>query len=83
MVSKGWTYRALRLLAPRRHQSKIYTESNQSDFWRIFGDLTSMQTLAIYRRLLVRIDCEINRNGCVSQRVARYRNGLKETVGVA
>jgi hypothetical protein len=36
------------------HQSKIYTESNQSDFWQIFGDLTSMQTLALYRRLLVR-----------------------------
>jgi hypothetical protein len=36
------------------HQSKIYTESNQSDFSRIFGDLTSMQTLAIYRRLLIR-----------------------------
>jgi hypothetical protein len=37
-----------------RHQSKIYTESNDSDFSPIFGDLTSMQTLAIYRRLLVR-----------------------------
>ena len=36
------------------HQSKIYTESIQSDFPQIFGDLTSMQTLAIYRRLLVR-----------------------------
>jgi hypothetical protein len=36
-----------------RHQSKIYTESNDSNFSRIFGDLTSMQTLAIYRRLLV------------------------------
>jgi hypothetical protein len=36
------------------HQSKIYTESNQSDFSQIFGDLTSMQTLALYRRLLVR-----------------------------
>jgi hypothetical protein len=36
------------------HQSKIYTESIQSDFTEIFGDLTSMQTLAIYRRLLVR-----------------------------
>ena len=37
-----------------RHQSKIYTESNHWDFWQIFADLTSMQTLAIYRRLLVR-----------------------------
>jgi hypothetical protein len=36
------------------HQSKIYTESIQSDFPQIFGDLTSMQTLALYRRLLVR-----------------------------
>jgi hypothetical protein len=35
-----------------RHQSKIYTESNQSDFLEIFGGLTSTQTLAIYRRLL-------------------------------
>jgi hypothetical protein len=38
----------------RRHQSKIYAESNQSDLSRIFRDLTSMQTLAIYRRLLVK-----------------------------
>jgi hypothetical protein len=37
-----------------RHQSKIYTESNQSGFQRIFADLSSMQTLAIYRRLLVK-----------------------------
>jgi hypothetical protein len=35
-----------------RHQSKIYAESNQADFSRIFRDLTSKQTLAIYRRLL-------------------------------
>jgi len=40
--------------ADSHHQSKIYTESNQSDFSRIFGDLTSTQTLALYRRLLVR-----------------------------
>jgi hypothetical protein len=40
-------------LGENRHQSKIYTESNQSDFSQIFGDFTSMQTLAIYRRLLV------------------------------
>jgi hypothetical protein len=44
----------LPLFARNRHQSKIYTESNDSDFSRIFGDLTSMQTLAIYRGLLVR-----------------------------
>jgi hypothetical protein len=37
-----------------RHQSKIYTESNQPGFLQIFGELSSMQTLAIYRRLLVR-----------------------------
>ncbi len=36
------------------HQWKIYTESNQWDFSRIFDVLSSMQTLAIYRRLLVR-----------------------------
>jgi hypothetical protein len=39
-----------RLLA---HQSKIYTESSRSNFSRIIRDLTSMQTLAIYRRLLM------------------------------
>jgi len=42
-------------LRKNRHQSKIYTESNQSDFSQIFDDLTSMQTLAIYRRLLVKV----------------------------
>ena len=42
------------LLRQIRHQSKIYTESNQSDFSRIFGDLSSMHTLAIYRRLLAK-----------------------------
>jgi hypothetical protein len=36
------------------HQSNIYAESNHSGFQRIFGDLTSMETLAIYRGLLVR-----------------------------
>jgi hypothetical protein len=54
MVSKWWMRLAPALLQENRHQSKIYTESNQSDFSRIFGDLTSKQTLAIYRRLLVR-----------------------------
>jgi hypothetical protein len=46
-----------RYVGPSRtfgHQSKIYTESNQSGFSRIFGVLSSMQTLAIYRRLVVR-----------------------------
>jgi hypothetical protein len=46
--------KAFRALAESRHQSKIYTESNQSHFPQIFGDLTSMQTLALYRRLLVK-----------------------------
>jgi hypothetical protein len=47
--------RRLSVLFPEsRHQSKIYTESNQPDFPQIFGDLTSMQTLPIYRRLLVK-----------------------------
>jgi hypothetical protein len=36
------------------HQLKIYTESNESHFRRIFGDLSAMQTLAIYRRLLAK-----------------------------
>jgi hypothetical protein len=45
---------ASRISCRRRHQSKIYTESNQSDYRQIFGGLTSMQILALYRRLLVR-----------------------------
>ena len=50
--------------APKPHQSKIYSESNQSDFSLIFGEFTSMQTLAIYRRLIVRRPiAAINRNG--------------------
>jgi len=36
------------------HQSKIYAESNHCNFQRIFGDFTSMETLPIYRRLIVR-----------------------------
>jgi hypothetical protein len=36
----------------RRHQSKIYAESNRSAFLQIFRDLGSMQTLAVYRRSL-------------------------------
>jgi Family of unknown function (DUF5330) len=64
MVSKWWMLRTPPFSARNRHQSKIYTESNQSDFSQIFGHLTSIQTLAIYRRLLVReTDCRINRNG--------------------
>jgi len=40
------------LMHQNRHQSKIYAESNQANFSRILRDLTSKQTLAIYRRLL-------------------------------
>src|SRR5712691_4284812 len=62
-----------------RHQSKIYTESNQSGFLQIFGDLSSMQTLAIYRRLLVRNRLRDNRNGCEeSQRNQKGRQGSRE-----
>jgi hypothetical protein len=38
----------------KAHQSKIYAESNQSDFRQFFAELISMQTLAIYRALLVK-----------------------------
>jgi hypothetical protein len=62
MVSKRWMYQNRACFCRSGHQSKIYTESNQSDFSRIFGDLTSMQTLALYPRLLVRTACEISRN---------------------
>jgi hypothetical protein len=44
----------IRSITGSRHQSKIYIESNDSDFSQIFGQLTSRQTLAIYRRLLVK-----------------------------
>jgi len=54
MVSKEWMARKARHFAENRHQSKIYTESNDSYFRLIFDDLTSMQTLAIYRQLLVK-----------------------------
>jgi hypothetical protein len=37
-----------------RHQLKIYSESNESDFLQVFAGLTSMQTLSIYRGLLVK-----------------------------
>jgi hypothetical protein len=42
------------VLRRNRHQLKIYTESNQSHFSRIFRDLSAMQTLAIYRQLLAK-----------------------------
>jgi Family of unknown function (DUF5330) len=61
MVSKWWIRPPL---FKNGHQSKIYTESNQSGFFQIFDDLSSMQTLAMYRRVLVgnRLR-EINRSG--------------------
>jgi hypothetical protein len=37
-----------------RCQLKIYTESTESHFLRIFDDLSETQTLAIYRRLLAK-----------------------------
>ena len=46
--------RADPLFRVRRHQSKIYAESNHSNFRRIFDEFSSMQTLAIYRRLILR-----------------------------
>src|SRR5882757_4674155 len=54
MVSKWWTCRADSVSGVFRHQSNIYAESNHSDFPRIFDAFTSMQTLAVYRALLVR-----------------------------
>jgi Family of unknown function (DUF5330) len=74
-----------RIVAENRHQSNIYAESNQSDIRQFFGDLTSMQTLAIYRRLLVKDELRdrphrlrgpshkpaMDRNGC------EYRNGIE------
>jgi hypothetical protein len=54
MVSKWWTRAEPPFCGENRHQSKIYTESNQSHFWRIFRDLSLTQTLAIYRQLLAK-----------------------------
>jgi hypothetical protein len=52
MVSKWWMTCAERHQLQWRHQWKIYGESNRSVFLQIFRDLGSMQTLAVYRRLL-------------------------------
>jgi hypothetical protein len=54
MVNDGFPRRRAYGFGGDPHQSKIYAESNQSDFSRIFAELISMQTLAIYRALLVR-----------------------------
>jgi hypothetical protein len=75
MVSKWWMHPARRFCCEIPYQSKIYTESNHSDFGQIFGDLTSMQTLAIYRRLLIRTDCAADRNRCGGQTPRDQRDG--------
>jgi hypothetical protein len=53
MVSKWWMRQSTTVFAGSAHQSKIYGESNRWRFPRIFAELNSMQTLAIYRRLLL------------------------------
>src|ERR1700732_1542837 len=58
----GGRERSMPAIAPAARQSKIYGESNQSDFSRIFHKLSSMQSLAIYRGLLVQSHCGIDRN---------------------
>jgi hypothetical protein len=64
MVSNWWMRQSATAFGKTPHQSKIYAESNRSRFWQIFAELNSMQTLAIYRRLLVRHRLrEFNRNG--------------------
>ena len=52
------------------HQSKIYAESNHSQFSANFRRFTSMQTLPIYRRLLVR-----NKPAAQPQRIERDDRG--------
>jgi hypothetical protein len=46
---------AFTIFTPTRRQSKIYAKSNQSDFSQIFDDLSSMQILAVYQRLLRKV----------------------------
>jgi hypothetical protein len=70
MVSKPWMPQRATAFGKTPHQLKIYTESNQSNFSRIFAELSSTQTLAIYRRLLVRHRLrELNRNGIEARRL--------------
>jgi hypothetical protein len=54
MVSKWWMRERRGISRDSGHQLKIYAESNHCNFQRIFGDFTSMETLLIYRELLVR-----------------------------
>jgi hypothetical protein len=56
-----------RLQLRNRHQSKIYAESNRSAFLQIFRDLGSMQTRAVYRRLL--------RKGSIARSIAAEEDG--------
>ncbi len=70
MVSKWWMAQASRRLRAGWHQSKIYTESNHSGFWPIFGDFTSMQTLPIYRRLL--------RKGLIARSIATVVSSIAQ-----
>src|SRR5260221_2304447 len=72
MVSKWCTRlgRDSKVKGPR--QSKIYTESNQSDFSQILDDLSALETSAIYRPLLV-----------MNQLRDQTATTSKETVGVA
>src|SRR5262249_37932055 len=68
MVSKSCT-RVFRIRRhENRHQSKIYGESFSRHFLQIFGQLISMQTLAIYQGPLVV-------NGCVRMAQTATRNG--------
>src|ERR1700742_4951930 len=64
MVSNWWMRQSATAFSKTRRQSKIYAESNRWRFRQIFAELNSMQTLAVYRRLLVRHRLrEFNRNG--------------------
>jgi hypothetical protein len=67
MVSKWWIRRDERNQLQRRHQSKIYAESNRSAFLQIFRDLGSMQILAVYRRGL--------RKGSIARSIAAEEDG--------
>jgi hypothetical protein len=55
------------------HQSKIYGESNRWHFSQIFGQLISMQTLAIYQVTLV-MD-----RVCPQTHTRQMRDGSKKT----
>jgi len=59
MVSKWWMRERRELSRDSGHQSKIYAESNHSGFHEIFGDFASMETLTIYRRLLIRNEAAV------------------------